>query len=73
MRHLSGGPKANVVILGNFNEGQPVGNRRQLSHSQLAKFTSWLPAEAPLLVGFPEIGGEERPRQTDQRILPEAL
>ena len=29
MRHLSGDPKANVVILGDFNEGHPVGSDGQ--------------------------------------------
>ena len=29
MRHLSGNPKANVVILGDFNEGRPVGHEEQ--------------------------------------------
>ena len=29
MRHLAGNPKANLVILGDFNEGQPVGSDRQ--------------------------------------------
>lgn len=29
MRHLSGDPKANLVILGDFNEGQPVGSDYQ--------------------------------------------
>ena len=29
MRHLSGDPKANLVILGDFNEGKPVGSDSQ--------------------------------------------
>jgi endonuclease/exonuclease/phosphatase family metal-dependent hydrolase len=29
MRHLSGDPKANLVILGDFNEGHPVGSEDQ--------------------------------------------
>ncbi len=29
MRHLSGNPKANVVIMGDFNEGHPVGSDEQ--------------------------------------------
>jgi hypothetical protein len=29
MRHLSGDPKANLVILGDFNEGKPVGSNGQ--------------------------------------------
>ena len=29
MRHLSGDPKANLVILGDFNEGHPVGSDSQ--------------------------------------------
>ena len=29
MRHLSGDPKANLVIMGDFNEGQQVGSDRQ--------------------------------------------
>jgi endonuclease/exonuclease/phosphatase family metal-dependent hydrolase len=29
MRHLSGDPKANLVIMGDFNEGQPVGSADQ--------------------------------------------
>ena len=29
MRHLSGDPKANLVILGDFNEGHPVGSNGQ--------------------------------------------
>ena len=29
MRHLSGDPKANLVILGDFNEGHPVGSESQ--------------------------------------------
>ena len=29
MRHLSGDPKANLVILGDFNEGHPVGSDEQ--------------------------------------------
>jgi hypothetical protein len=29
MRHLSSNPRANLVIMGDFNEGQPVGNSDQ--------------------------------------------
>ena len=29
MRHLSGNPKANLIILGDFNEGKPVGSASQ--------------------------------------------
>jgi endonuclease/exonuclease/phosphatase family metal-dependent hydrolase len=29
MRHLSGDPKANLVIMGDFNEGQPIGSDSQ--------------------------------------------
>jgi endonuclease/exonuclease/phosphatase family metal-dependent hydrolase len=29
MRHLSGNPKANVVIMGDFNEGHSVGSDSQ--------------------------------------------